>query len=168
VKSTFSRRDMLKTAPGLVALLSVGTRPAAAAQTGSASAAQAASTPASGAAFDSIDRALQQVVDKRAVAGVVAMGATQEGVIYEGAYGARNPQTREAMTPDTIFWLLSMTKAITATACMQLVDKAGSSSTSPPARSCRSSRHRKCSKASMRRVNSGCVRRAARSRSGTC
>jgi CubicO group peptidase (beta-lactamase class C family) len=114
---------MLKTAPGLVALLSVGTGPAAAAQTGSASAAQAASVPASGAAFDAIDRALQQAVDKRAVAGVVAMGATQEGVIYEGAYGTRNPQTREAMTPDTVFWLLSMTKAITATACMQLVEQ---------------------------------------------
>jgi methyl acetate hydrolase len=123
VKSTFSRRDMLRTAPGLVALLSVGTGPAAAAQTGSASAAPAASVPASGAAFDTIDRALQQAVDKRAVAGVVAMGATQEGVIYEGAYGTRNPQTREAMTPDTVFWLLSMTKAITATACMQLVEQ---------------------------------------------
>jgi CubicO group peptidase (beta-lactamase class C family) len=27
------------------------------------------------------------------------------------------------MTPDTVFWLLSMTKAVTATACMQLVER---------------------------------------------
>src|ERR1700687_2890229 len=51
------------------------------------------------------------------------MGATQRGVIYEGAFGHVNLQTGAAMTPDTVFWLLSMTKAITATACMQLVEQ---------------------------------------------
>jgi methyl acetate hydrolase len=123
VKSTFSRRDMLKTAPGLVALLSLGTQVAAGAQVSSTPVGEPALAPASGAAFAPIDRALQQAVEKRAVAGVVAMGATQDGVIYEGSYGSRNPQTHEAMTPDTVFWLLSMTKAITATACMQLVEQ---------------------------------------------
>src|SRR6202022_3956892 len=54
---------------------------------------------------------------------VVAMGSTQRGLIYEGAFGHANPQTGAAMTPDTVFWLLSMTKAITATACMQLVEQ---------------------------------------------
>ena len=32
-------------------------------------------------------------------------------------------RTGEPIRPDTIFWLLSMTKAITATACMQLVEQ---------------------------------------------
>jgi methyl acetate hydrolase len=68
-----------------------------------------------------IDRSLQHAVDNSTVAGVVAMGATQRGVIYEGAFGHANLQTGAAMTPDTVFWLLSMTKAITATACMQLM-----------------------------------------------
>jgi CubicO group peptidase (beta-lactamase class C family) len=116
---------MLKTAPGLVALLSLGTQAAAGAQVSSTPVGEPALAPASGAAFAPIDRALQQAVEKRAVAGVVAMGATQDGVIYEGSYGSRNPQTHEAMTPDTVFWLLSMTKAITATACMGLSNKAG-------------------------------------------
>jgi CubicO group peptidase (beta-lactamase class C family) len=70
-----------------------------------------------------IDRSLQQAVESGTVAGVVAMGATQSGLVYEGASGHANSETGAAMTPDSIFWLLSMTKAITATACMQLVEQ---------------------------------------------
>jgi CubicO group peptidase (beta-lactamase class C family) len=114
---------MLKAASGLVVLSSVGTGFNARAKAASTSANRSASTPATRAAFASIDLQFQQAVEKRVVAGVVAMGATPQGVVYEGAYGSRNPQTREAITPDTVFWLLSMTKAITATACMQLVEQ---------------------------------------------
>jgi methyl acetate hydrolase len=74
-------------------------------------------------AFASIDQCLQRAVDDGTVAGVVAMGATQRGLVYEGARGHANVRTREAISPDTVFWLLSMTKAITATACMQLVEQ---------------------------------------------
>ncbi len=51
------------------------------------------------------------------------MGATQEGLAYEGSFGSANIDTGAAMSPDTVFWLLSMTKAITATACMQLIEQ---------------------------------------------
>ncbi|QCP54156.1 beta-lactamase family protein [Trinickia violacea] len=74
-------------------------------------------------AHASIDQCLQRAVDDGTVAGVVAMGATQRGLVYEGARGQANVHTREAISPDTIFWLLSMTKAITATACMQLIEQ---------------------------------------------
>jgi len=44
-------------------------------------------------------------------------------VIYEAAYGKRDLAVPASMTQDCVFWLLSMTKAITATACMQLVEQ---------------------------------------------
>ncbi|SKC76715.1 CubicO group peptidase, beta-lactamase class C family [Burkholderia sp. CF099] len=74
-------------------------------------------------AYTSIDQCLQRAVDDGTVASVVAMGATERGLVYEGARGQTNLRTGEAISPDTIFWLLSMTKAITATACMQLVEQ---------------------------------------------
>ncbi|TDV05478.1 serine hydrolase domain-containing protein [Paraburkholderia caballeronis] len=82
--------------------------------------------PASAAgnpAFAAIDNALQRAVANRTVAGVVAMGATREGVVYEGSFGSANLDTGAPMSPDTVFWLLSMTKAVTAAACMQLIEQ---------------------------------------------
>jgi methyl acetate hydrolase len=117
-----TRRDLLKSVSGLPAVAAVG---------GLASlGTEAAEAPQErdrvvvrNPAHATIDRSLQQAVANGTVAGVVAMGATQRGVIYEGAFGHANLQTGAAMTPDTVFWLLSMTKAITATACMQLVEQ---------------------------------------------
>ncbi|TDV33885.1 CubicO group peptidase (beta-lactamase class C family) [Paraburkholderia caballeronis] len=86
----------------------------------------ASGQPASAAgnpAFAAIDNALQRAVANRTVAGVVAMGATREGVVYEGSFGSANLDTGAPMSPDTVFWLLSMTKAVTAAACMQLIEQ---------------------------------------------
>lgn len=74
-------------------------------------------------AYAAIDQTLQRAVDDGTVAAVVAMGATDQGLVYEGARGQANATSREQIGPDTIFWLLSMTKSITATACMQLVEQ---------------------------------------------
>jgi methyl acetate hydrolase len=70
-----------------------------------------------------IDATLSEAVERRAVPGVVAMAAADRGVIYEGAFGRRDLATNAAMTPDTVVWIASMTKAITATAVMQLVER---------------------------------------------
>jgi methyl acetate hydrolase len=84
-----------------------------------------ASAPAFGklARLETIDAELRRAIEKGAVAGVVAMGATPKGIAYEGAFGKANIQQNTSMAPDTVFWLLSMTKAITATACMQLIEQ---------------------------------------------
>src|SRR6187402_2884402 len=105
-------------------VLTRGTMAAAAAYLG-ASAVQAAnqSLRLKNAKFKSIDAAIEKAVNDRTVAGAVAMAATQKGIIYEGLFGKANVDTGTAMRPDTVFWLLSMTKAITATACMQLVEQ---------------------------------------------
>src|SRR5882724_12018923 len=73
--------------------------------------------------FASIDHALQRAIDSKTVAGVVAMGATDKGIVYEGAFGKSNMNAGSTMSSDTVFWLLSMTKAITTTACMQLIEQ---------------------------------------------
>jgi CubicO group peptidase (beta-lactamase class C family) len=70
-----------------------------------------------------IDAALLGGVARNDVAGVVAMAATRRGLVYEGAFGTADVAAGTPMSPDTVFWLLSMTKAFTATACMQLVEQ---------------------------------------------
>ena len=75
------------------------------------------------AARSQIDGVLRQGVDAGDAAGVVAMVATDRGVFYEGAAGLRALDQTTAMTPDTVFRIASMTKAITSVAAMQLVEQ---------------------------------------------
>jgi len=70
-----------------------------------------------------IDHVLHQAVHAHDVPGVVAMAATDQGIIYEGAFGTRELGTDAAMTPDTVVAIASMTKAITSAAAMQLVER---------------------------------------------
>jgi methyl acetate hydrolase len=70
-----------------------------------------------------IDHVLNQAVHAHDVPGVVAMAATDEGIMYEGAFGTRELGKDAPMTPDTVVWIASMSKAITAAAAMQLVER---------------------------------------------
>jgi CubicO group peptidase (beta-lactamase class C family) len=58
-----------------------------------------------------IDKILSQPVDAKALPGVVAMAATDKGVVYEGAFGQRQVGKPAPMTLDTVVWIASMTKA---------------------------------------------------------
>jgi CubicO group peptidase (beta-lactamase class C family) len=70
-----------------------------------------------------MDDALEQAVISGGVAGVVALAADETGVIYEGAFGSRELGADVPMTVDTVFWIASMTKAITSVAAVQLVER---------------------------------------------
>lgn len=70
-----------------------------------------------------IDEVLKKATDRGDVPGVVAMAATREGPLYQGAFGTRALPDGAAMTPDTVFWIASMTKSITSTAAMQLIEQ---------------------------------------------
>jgi methyl acetate hydrolase len=70
-----------------------------------------------------VDERLRAAVERGDVPGVVAMAATRGEVIYQGAFGPRALPDGSAMTIDTVFWIASMTKAITSMAAMQLVEK---------------------------------------------
>jgi CubicO group peptidase (beta-lactamase class C family) len=71
----------------------------------------------------SIDVAFSQAVESKAMPGIVAVAATDNGVVYEGAFGKRELGKDAPMTLDTVVWIASMTKAITAAAAMQLVER---------------------------------------------
>jgi methyl acetate hydrolase len=70
-----------------------------------------------------IDRVLQQAVAAGEVPGVVAVAADDSGITYQGAFGRRSLASDDAMSLDTVFRIASMTKAITATAAMQMVEQ---------------------------------------------
>jgi methyl acetate hydrolase len=70
-----------------------------------------------------IDRVLSQRTDTGEIPGVVAIVATADEVIYQGAYGKRDLSKADAMTADSVFWIASMTKAVTTAAGMQLVEQ---------------------------------------------
>src|SRR6202795_2872591 len=70
-----------------------------------------------------IDQVLRQKSDAREIPGVVAIAATGKEVTYQGAFGKRDLSKDDAMTADSVFWIASMTKAVTAAAAMQLVEQ---------------------------------------------
>jgi methyl acetate hydrolase len=70
-----------------------------------------------------IDQLLRQKCDAKEIPGVVAVAATGSETIYQGAFGKRDLGKDDAMTADSVFWIASMTKAITTTAGMQLVEQ---------------------------------------------
>jgi methyl acetate hydrolase len=80
-----------------------------------------------------IDQILRDDADTGTVPGVVAMAATRDGIVYQGAFGRRAVPDGPLMTLDTVFRIASMTKAITATAAMQLVEQGRLSLDAPAA-----------------------------------
>lgn len=72
---------------------------------------------------NSIAAPLRRVADSGDVPGVAAAAATKDGVIFQGGFGTRDLATGAPMTADTVVWIASMTKAITATCAMRLVER---------------------------------------------
>lgn len=70
-----------------------------------------------------IDLVLRQATEAADVPGVVAIVASSREIIYEGAFGKRELGKDQPMTLDSVFWIASMTKAITCAAAMQLVEQ---------------------------------------------
>ncbi len=70
-----------------------------------------------------VDHVLRQSAEAEDVPGVVAVAATDKEAVYEGAFGRRDRTKDAMMTTDTVFWIASMTKAVTSTAAMQLVEQ---------------------------------------------
>jgi methyl acetate hydrolase len=71
----------------------------------------------------SVDAALGGAVERKEVAGVVAMAADAKGVIYQGAFGMADIAEARPLKIDSLFRIASMTKAITSVAAMQLIEQ---------------------------------------------
>ena len=70
-----------------------------------------------------LDSLLQSGVADGSVPGVTAAVTDRDGLIYESGFGERAIDSGIAMTADSVGWIASMTKAITGTAAMQLVEQ---------------------------------------------
>jgi CubicO group peptidase (beta-lactamase class C family) len=74
-------------------------------------------------AATTVDDILRTGIQRRKIPAVAAMVATAEKITYEGAFGKRDIPSSVNITPDSIFAIASMTKAITSTAALQLVEQ---------------------------------------------
>lgn len=70
------------------------------------------------------------------IPGVIAAAADDSGVIYEGAAGVRALGNEAPITTETVAWFASMTKAVTAAAAMQLVERGKLSLDAPAGKVC--------------------------------
>jgi len=70
-----------------------------------------------------IDCLLSAATASGRIPGVVALATGAHEKIYQGAFGVRRQGDAAPMVLDTVFWIASMTKAVTAAAAMQLVEQ---------------------------------------------
>jgi CubicO group peptidase (beta-lactamase class C family) len=71
----------------------------------------------------SIASALQPFVDKHAIAGAVTLVATKDRVLSLEAVGFADVAAKKPLKTDSLFWIASQSKPITAAALMMLVDE---------------------------------------------
>lgn len=69
----------------------------------------------------SIDSVLRDGIQKRGLPFVIGAVGTKEGTVYEGS--CRHADLCAPVDADTMIWIASMTKAVTAVALMQLVEQ---------------------------------------------
>jgi len=69
-----------------------------------------------------IQAAMQRFVDDGQLSGAVTLVADRNGLRHVGAVGLRDLDAKEAMRPDSLFWIASLTKPFAATAVLILQD----------------------------------------------
>ena len=73
--------------------------------------------------FPGVSAAMQTAVDAHEMSGAVTVVATKDHVVHLEATGFGNIAKKEAMRPDSLFWIASMTKPITGVALLMLQDE---------------------------------------------
>lgn len=66
---------------------------------------------------------LQPFVDDKVLAGAVTLVATKDRILATDTVGYADIEAQKPMTADSLFWIASMSKPITCTALMMLVDE---------------------------------------------
>ncbi len=70
-----------------------------------------------------LDQLLSQSIDEGQLPGVAAAVATDQGIVYQGAFGKSDLIAGSDMTVDTSCYIASMIKPVISTAAMQLVER---------------------------------------------
>jgi CubicO group peptidase (beta-lactamase class C family) len=81
-----------------------------------------------------VHSSMQSFVDAHDLSGVVTVVATKDKIIDCEAVGLANIETKEAMRPDSLFWIASMTKPVTAVALLMLQDEGKLDASDPVAK----------------------------------
>ena len=69
-----------------------------------------------------VGAAMQELIGQNEIAGAVTMVVTKDKVLHLETTGFADIASKKPMTPDTLFWIASMTKPITGTAILMLQD----------------------------------------------
>ena len=83
----------------------------------------AQSTFAGDPTLPGIGAAMQEMVGKKEVAGAVTVVLTKDRLLHIESTGLADVATNRAMTPDTLFWIASMSKPVTGAAVLMLQDE---------------------------------------------
>jgi CubicO group peptidase (beta-lactamase class C family) len=75
------------------------------------------------ASIAAVRERMRGFIDSSEIAGAVTLVADPQGIVHLDASGLADIADHKPMRPDTIFWIASMTKPVTATAVMMLVDE---------------------------------------------
>ena len=81
-----------------------------------------------------VGAAMQQKVDQKEVAGAVTMVIAKDKILHLESTGYADLATKRPMTPDTVFWIASMSKPITGVAVLMLQDEGKLNVTDPVAK----------------------------------
>ncbi len=79
--------------------------------------------PAAPPKLPGVDAAIEQAMKSQEVSGAVTMVVTPDQILHCSATGWANIEHKEPMTADTVFWIASMTKPVTAAAVLMLQDE---------------------------------------------
>src|SRR5438093_5274762 len=78
---------------------------------------------ADGPKLSGIGAAMQEMIVKNEIAGAVTVVVTKDKLLHLESTGFADVAAKRPMTPDTLFWIASMTKPITGTAVLMLQDE---------------------------------------------
>ncbi len=78
---------------------------------------------AEGPQLPGIGNAMQELISKHEIAGAVTVVVTKDKVVHLESTGFADVATKKPMSPDTLFWIASMTKPITGAAVLMLQDE---------------------------------------------
>lgn len=70
-----------------------------------------------------IGNAMQELISKHEIAGAVTVVVTKDKVVHLESTGFADVATKKPVSPDTLFWIASMTKPITGAAILMLQDE---------------------------------------------
>lgn len=81
-----------------------------------------------------VGAAMQECIAKNEIAGAVTVVVTKDKVVHLESTGFADVAAKKPMTPDTLFWVASMTKPITGAAVLMLQDEGRLKVTDPVAK----------------------------------